>query len=84
MVGVGDGNDHNLSVWEWENKKKVAEAKVRLFFIVQHFKNEKHVYYCTNKNAQLVTGADLYHCCFNLLSGCVRTACCQLVDNLLQ
>ncbi|CAB4008191.1 echinoderm microtubule-associated -like 2 isoform X3, partial [Paramuricea clavata] len=27
VVGVDDGNDHNLSVWEWENKKKVAEAK---------------------------------------------------------
>ena len=30
VVGVDDGNDHILSVWEWESKKKVAEAKVRL------------------------------------------------------
>ena len=27
VVGVDDGNDHNISIWEWENKKKVAEAK---------------------------------------------------------
>ena len=27
VAGVDDGNDHNISIWEWENKKKVAEAK---------------------------------------------------------
>ena len=47
VVGVDDGNDHILSVWEWENKKKVAEAKVRpraRFFIVVH---AVQFWYCT-------------------------------------
>lgn len=27
IVAVDDGNDHYLSVWDWDNKKKIAEAK---------------------------------------------------------
>ena len=36
MVGVDDGNDHTISIWEWENKKKIAEHKVGLHFILSH------------------------------------------------
>ena len=53
VVGVDDGNDHILSVWEWENKKKVAEAKVRpraRFFIVVH---AVQFMYCTYINGYI-------------------------------
>jgi hypothetical protein len=42
--------------------------------------------YCTRKNAQVVTNLQrAFTMLFNNLStGCVRTACSQLVDNLLQ
>ena len=29
LVAVDDANEHNLSVWDWDNKKKIAEAKVQ-------------------------------------------------------
>lgn len=27
---VDDGNDHCITVWDWENKKKISEAKASI------------------------------------------------------